>query len=364
MTKSVLVLFTYLVNGSMPLRLCREMRRRGMNVVISHYLDAAGTYTPDRADDFRSAGKLIDLRECSPFYFRHLIETAIDEHNVGLIVQVGCEPLYNVLPILREQRPNIRILDMLFNDVGHVVSHFLYERGIDGVIVESHYMLDYVRRSSEIQERNVHIVESGIDIETFKPNERKILRGDELVVGYVGRMSPEKNPRGFVDVAEAILAQNSSLKFKIFGEGGQAPDVKARVDASRWRDNISFVGYVENIRSAYAQIDVLIVPSTLDGRPANIMEANACAIPVIATPVGGIPELIEDGVNGALCPLTDTERMVKLLTLWQAEPASFVEGRLRARKAAEERFSRELMMQNYEALFASYLSLSMPPPPT
>ena len=122
------------------------------------------------------------------------------------------------------------------------------------------------------------------------------------------------------------------------------------------------MGYVEDIRSAYAQIDVLIVPSTLDGRPANIMEANACAIPVIATPVGGIPELIEDGVNGVLCPLTDTERMVKLLTLWQAEPASFVEGRLRARKAAEERFSREFMMQNYEALFASYLSLSMPPP--
>jgi glycosyltransferase involved in cell wall biosynthesis len=362
MTKSVLVLFTYLVNGSMPLRLCREMRGRGMNVFISHYLDATGTYTPDRADDFRRAGKLVDLTECSPLYFRDLIEMAVDEHEVGLIVQVGCEPLYEFLPILRERRPDIRIVDMLFNDVGHVVSHFLFERGIDGVIVESHYMADYVRRSSEIEERNVHVVESGIDIETFKPNKRKTLRGDELVVGYVGRMSPEKNPRGFIDVAEAILAHNSSLKFKIFGEGSQSSDVKARVQASRWRDNISFVGYVEDIRSAYAQIDVLIVPSTLDGRPANIMEANACAIPVIATPVGGIPELIEDGVNGVLCPLTDTESMTKLLTLWQSEPASFDEARLKARKTAEQRFSRELMIQNYEALFASYLSLSARPP--
>jgi glycosyltransferase involved in cell wall biosynthesis len=344
----------------MPLRLCREMRRRGMNVVISHYLDAAGIYTPDPADDFRAAGKVIDLRDRSPFHFRHLIEKAIDEHNVGLIVQVGCEPLYSVLPALREQRPDIRILDMLFNDVGHVVSHFLFERGIDGVIVESRYMADYVRRSSEIEDRNVHIVESGIDVKTFKPNERNFGKGDELVVGYVGRMSPEKNPLGFVDVAEAILAHNGNLKFKVFGEGGLAAEVRARVDASRWRHKISFVGHVENVRSAYAQIDVLIVPSTLDGRPANIMEANACAIPVIATPVGGIPELIEDGVNGALSPLTDAERIAKLLTLWQAEPASFHEARLKARKAAEKRFPRELMILGYEALFASYLSLSIP----
>ena len=361
MTKSILVLFTYLVNGSMPLRLCRELRRRGMNVVISHYLDAAaGAFTSDPADDFRSAGKLIDLRKCSPFHFRHMVERAIDEHKVGLIVQVGCEPLYSVLPALRERRPDIRILDMLFNDVGHVVSHFLFERGIDGVLVESLNMAEYIRRNSEIEERSVHIVESGIDIETFEPNKRNIRKGDELAVGYVGRMSWEKNPRGFVDAAEAILAHNESLKFKIFGEGSQAPEVRARVDASRWRHKISFVGYVEDIRSAYAQIDVLIVPSTLDGRPANIMEANACGIPVIATPVGGIPELIEDGVNGLLCPLTDVERMAKLLTLWQAEPASFHEARLRARNAAEERFPRELMMRRYEALFASYLGRSLP----
>ena len=358
MTKSILVLFTYLVNGSMPLGLCREMRRRGIDVIISHYLNATGTYTPDRADDFRSAGKLIDLTDCSPRFFRHLIELAVDQHEVGLIVQVGCEPLYDFLPVLRERHPGIRIVDMLFNDVGHVVSHFLFERCIDGVIVESRYMADYVRRSSEIRERKIHIVESGIDIETFKPNKRNIQKGDELVIGYVGRMSPEKNPLGFVDLAEAILARNSKIKFKVFGEGSQSRDVRARVDASRWCNNISFVGYVEDIRSAYAQIDVLIVPSTLDGRPANIMEANACAIPVIATPVGGIPEIIEDGVNGLLCPLSDTERMARLLSLWQAEPASFDKARLNARKVAEERFSRELMMQNYEALFASYLDPS------
>ena len=358
MTKSILVLFTYLVNGSMPLRLCRELRRRGMNVVISHYLDAAaGTFTSDPADDFRSARKLIDLRDCSPFHFRHMIEKAIDEHKVGLIVQVGCEPLYRVLPAIREQRPDIRILDMLFNDVGHVVSHFLFERGIDGVLVESRNMAEYIRRNSEIEERSVHIVESGIDIETFEPNKRNIRKGDELAVGYVGRMSWEKNPRGFVDAAEAILAHNGSLKFKIFGEGSQAAEVRARVDASRWRHKILFVGYVKDIRSAYAQIDVLIVPSRIDGRPANIMEANACAIPVVATPVGGIPELIEDGVNGVLCPLTDTERMAKVLTSWQAEPNSFHEARLRARKAAEQRFPRELMMRGYEALFAFYLRM-------
>lgn len=355
MTKSLLVLFTYLVHGSMPLQLCREMGRRGINVIVSHYLDATDIYTPDPAEDFQSLGRLVDLRDCSPLHFRHEIEKAIDQHQVGLIVQVGCEPLYSALPAIREQRPSMRVLDMLFNDVGHVVSHFLFERGIDGVIVESRYMADYVRRASEIEDRSVHVVENGIDVETFETNERNNRKGDELVVGYVGRMSPEKNPLGFVDIAESILGRNGNFQFRIFGEGPQTATVKNRVEASRWRHKICFVGFAEDPRSAYAEVDVLIVPSTLDGRPAAIMEANACAIPVIATPVGGIPEMIKEGINGALCALDATDRMTELLTAWQNHPALFAEARLGARKTAEERFSREHMMRSYEALFRSYL---------
>src|SRR5262249_6201881 len=150
-------------------------------------------------------------------------------HDVGLIVQVGCEPLYSVLPILREHRPNLHVVDLLFNDVGHVISHFLFERGIDAVIVESKYMADYVKRSTEIEDRKVHVVESGIEIDLYTPNKRALDRNCDLIVGYVGRMSKEKNPLGFIAFAEELLRRNRKVAFKLFGEGNQTTDVRERI---------------------------------------------------------------------------------------------------------------------------------------
>jgi len=247
------------------------------------------------------------------------------------------------------------MLDLLFNDIGHVVSHFLYERCFDGVIVETRHMADYVTRCSEIDNRRVHIVESGIEIGQFKPNARPFKSGAQLVIGYIGRLSPEKNPLGFVRLAEALTERSNRLAFKMFGEGNMAREVRQRVESSPARQHIQFVGYVDDVRSAFSEVDVLIVPSTVDGRPGVVMEANACGIPLIANPVRGIPELIQEGVNGYLCKVDDVDRVAALLNNWLTMPESFARSRELARQLALERFSNDRMLSRYAEVLSKYI---------
>src|SRR5262249_32106242 len=128
-----------------------------------------------------------------------------------------------------------------------------------------------------------------------------------------------------------------------------------RVEMSSTRHQIQFVGYVDDVRSAFSKIDVLVVPSTADGRPGVIMEANASGIPVIANPVGGIPELIQDGVNGYLCKVDDVDHLAKLLTKWLAMPQAFANARQLARQTALERFSNDRMLDAYAGVVSEYI---------
>jgi len=126
------------------------------------------------------------------------------------------------------------------------------------------------------------------------------------------------------------------------------------VAASRAGDRLGFIGYVDRVTTALHAIDVLVVPSLIDGRPATIMEANACGVPVIATRVGGIPEMIRDGENGVLFDLSDIAPVAAALRRWRDDRRELDGMRIRSRVFAKANFSVELMLRGYEAIFARY----------
>jgi glycosyltransferase involved in cell wall biosynthesis len=199
----------------------------------------------------------------------------------------------------------------------------------------------------------VHQVESGVDLATFVPKGRAVeAPSPDLVVGYLGRMSVEKNPIGFIEMAEKILARQPWVRFVLFGEGVLADEVEGRVRASKWKDSITYRGFVDHPGDAFAQIDILVVPSITDGRPATVMEASASSVPVLGAPVGGIHELVSDGQNGYLIPPTQPDRIAELLANWRHDPRAFSELRSTSRALAEARFDRERMMDDYAAVFA------------
>jgi glycosyltransferase involved in cell wall biosynthesis len=137
----------------------------------------------------------------------------------------------------------------------------------------------------------------------------------------------------------------------IVGEGPMTQNVAERVASSRIRQQIDFRGRADNIVDAMHAIDILVVPSVLDGRPNIIMEANACGVPVIASPVGGIPEMIEEGVNGLLAGPQDVERITRAFATWMADPTSLDNIRASSREKAVKSFGRQAMIERYAHVF-------------
>jgi glycosyltransferase involved in cell wall biosynthesis len=351
--RTILALFPSLTRGNLALSVLREMRLRNLDVTVA-YSDESTQYAPDPAEDFAQDNRLVDLFRTFPSTQLHAIEQEIRNRNVGLILQIGAGWLYRHLPAIKEKFPDVSIVDLLYNDVGHVVNHFLFEAGIDGVIVESDYMRKYVERSSEKSNPNIYIVRSGVALERFAPPAGARTHNN-LVVGYLGRMSEEKNPLGFVALAEQIYTALPDTIFPVSGEGNLAADVRERIQLSFASGAFQWEAYHKDSAAMLSQLDVLVVPSLLDGRPVVIMEANACGVPVIAAPVGAIPEMIEDGVNGHLVAIDLVDRLLEILSRWRNDPQSLAEIKASSRIFAERAFDRRRMLDSYEQIFREFL---------
>jgi glycosyltransferase involved in cell wall biosynthesis len=328
------------------------MRARGFDVTLACYLQEAPGYTSDTAEDFAREGRLLAMEDAPGMAGVDRLEELIRARGIRLVLQIGAPGAYRHVPYLKERIPGLRTLDTLYNPIGHTVSHFLYERSYDGVIVESQAMRDHVLRNTASDSPAVHLVESGIDLDEYRPSARQGAEPGALVIGYVGRMSPEKDPLAFVELAERLHGRLPQLRFRMFGEGWMTKQVRDRIAAGPAAAAIAFEGYAPSARDAYHAIDVLVVPSKLDGRPNSVMEANACGVPVIGAPVGGIPELIEEGRNGHVVAPQDHAAVAGILSGWLADPTAFAELRRHSRETAERRFDRRRMLDDYAAVFA------------
>lgn len=348
MGPNVLALLPFPVNGALSLKIFRALRDRGFDITVA-VCDLDSPYTRDRLDDFLADDHLIDLSRNTFGRDFEVIRSEMSRRRTQIVLQLGAARLYHQLPYWKERNHSLRIADTLYNEVGHTVNHFLYERCMDGVIVESEYMRDEVLRRTQKADPRVQVVRSGIDLGRFKqraPAQKDRHAG--LVVGYVGRMSVEKNPLGFVELAEKISDKFANVSFEMAGEGNQKPEVRRRIDASRARGRIRLHDSISSIEDLLPDFDVLVLPSKVDGRPNIVMEANACGVPVIGAPVGGVPELIRDGVNGYLLAPTATEEICALISRWEAARDALESLKASSRQLAIEEFDEKTMIDAYE----------------
>lgn len=350
--KSIIVLLPFLVKGALALIVLRAMRDRGFDVTIGYYMPRAEGYSPDDCADFAKDDRLLNLCDLTPSHAVDLIVETCRKREAHLLLQIGAPQAYRQIPYIRERLPSLRVYDMLYNPIGHTVNHFLYESAFDLALVESHAMNAFIHSNTMMEKKETCVVESGIDLADFFQSEQRLDNFDEFNVGYVGRMSPEKNPVGFIELAENLAVRDSRLRFRLFGEGPQLKEVENRIAASPAADVIKLDGYVAHVRDAMHKIDCLVVPSKLDGRPNIIMEANACGVPVIGAPVGGIPELIVEGVNGYMRSPLDTDGIASVLSMLIDDASLRSSLREMSRMAAIDRFDRDRMLDEYARVLA------------
>jgi len=172
-------------------------------------------------------------------------------------------------------------------------------------------------------ENKVIVLRNGVDTHIFHPGENKKLRykfgikDDEILILFVGYLDTFKGIYELINSFQEISAENKNVKLLMVGGGPKKEDLLDNVIKMNLEDNVIFTGMIEHqkIHKYYQAADIFVLPSYTEGLPISVLEAMACGLPVVATNVGGIPEVITDGLGGFLVSPKSEKELIKKLNI-------------------------------------------------
>lgn len=141
---------------------------------------------------------------------------------------------------------------------------------------------------------------------------------------YVGRLSAEKGMSYLVDIMPIMIRENKvDAVLNIVGSGPEEVEMRKKVSKLNLNDHVMFKGYVpfgNQLQELYREADVFVLPSITEGVPLVLVEAMAYGLPIVATAVGGIPDIVKHNVNGLLVPPADINALCKALVRIARKP--------------------------------------------
>lgn len=161
-----------------------------------------------------------------------------------------------------------------------------------------------------------------------------------------------------IAAAPRILARHPDAEFVIVGDGPSREQLVAMARATSVSDHFQFLGHRDDVPAVLAQADLLVLPSESEAFPNAIVEGMAAGLPVVATAVGGIPELVEDGVTGRLVPAGDPDALAGALLEVLDRPERAAEFGRAGRRRIEDTYSFDRMVEQFETLYESELERS------
>lgn len=174
------------------------------------------------------------------------------------------------------------------------------------------------------------VIPNGVDLSRFAtPAPRCALRKehgiprDALLLGVVARLEPEKGHRYLVGAMPSVVSRAPNAWLLIVGEGSERSALEAQVAAlpAPARDRVVFTGRRDDVSAVTADLDIAVLPSLREAQGISLLEAMARCRPVIASAVGGIPEVVTDGVSGLLVPPADSTALADALVRLADSPS-------------------------------------------
>lgn len=238
---------------------------------------------------------------------------------------------------------------------------WLYGRVLEHVVLAAAALrapLAGLYRKGALSDDRVTVIHSAIDVHRFDPDRvsgatarRAFGIEDGWCIGLVGRLSAEKGHEVLLRALPKVLAAEPRAVALFVGTGDREASLRREVDGGPLRDRVRFAGFREDIPELIAAMDVLVAPSrSLEASPAVVKEGMAMGRPVIASDVGGVAEILRDGVDGWLVPPGDPEALADaLVRAAQTDRPAGAGAAARARIAAE--FSEERLVERTLALY-------------
>jgi L-malate glycosyltransferase len=282
----------------------------------------------------------------------------IRRHAIGLVhtfdysltpLGVAAARLCPGVRVLSSQRCRMELLPTKYR---HMVA--IAHGMADGIVVNCEDLRRHLHEDYRFRTSRIQVCWNGIDIQEFQRRTGKRIpevADAELVIGTVGVLRPEKNLAHLVEGFHRLGAANARMKLLMVGSGSEEKPLRALAARLGIAPQCSFVAGTADVTAALSSIDIFVHPSLSEGLPNAVMEAMACGCTVLASRVGGCPELIEDGVHGTLFPPGNLDGLVTALRTATADPG------LRCRMAAaavariRERFSIQAAARRMEGIY-------------
>ncbi|MFC1498903.1 glycosyltransferase [Verrucomicrobiota bacterium] len=202
-------------------------------------------------------------------------------------------------------------------------------------------------------------IPNGLDLKRFMPHDRLLLRKEagfseeEFILVAIGSFYPWKNQKLVIETASGLRKRGLNFIMLLIGEGPLEKELKTMVKEKDLENHVRFPGYMNNIEDYLNLSDVLIQPSLTEGMANTIMEAMACGIPVLASDVGGNPELVRHGETGYLFPVDNMDMLLDQINdLYEQREERALMGE-NARRIAEQEYEIRDMIKQYEQLYES-----------
>jgi len=202
---------------------------------------------------------------------------------------------------------------------------------------------------------------NGVEIERSARDDSEHLRRDlgvsteAMLVGMVAFLAPQRGVREFIRAAHSVVRAAPSVQFVLVGDGPMREEAEALRRELRLDDHLRLVGEVDSTRDLISSFDILVVASLSEGSSVVAMEAMVAGKPVVATNVGGLPEVVADGETGIIVEPGNSAALADAIVRLVGDPQKTAQIGEKGRQRAATKFNIDDMVERTKGVYADCL---------
>lgn len=206
-----------------------------------------------------------------------------------------------------------------------------------------------ILKEYKIPSDKVPMIYNGIDLNKCITKFGYSTNGDNITILHVGRFSEQKNHIGLIESFKLVHDKYPNTILQLIGDGDLIDQIKNKVIELKIEANVEFLGLQADVYPFLNNADIFVLPSLWEGMPITLIEAMATGLPIVATSVGGVSDMIKDEANGLLVETNNKQISEALLKLINNEVLREKIGK--AARDSSKQFSAEIMAKKYEELY-------------
>lgn len=357
----VLVVLPFILHSPNHLTttIIKTLKQNGYNNFVLSTEDIFPNYL-GIGDGFNEISKysnnIFYLNEILPKYYWYLFfKYLIKKRNINYIFNIGSEYFYEIIKKVKITFPNIKIIDIQFNDYGHIKNHIKNIKYIDTVVTENkNTKKSLIAKGSD--GHKIKVVKTGTNLDIFNPNLKdkkniqinktyfNINKNIKFIISYLGRLSEEKNPEAILNIAERFI-NNKNIIFLLAGNGPLKEALEMKIKQKNL-SNVKLLGQ-QDPEKILSISDITLLTSIIDGSPSSVRESMAVGIPVISSDVGGISEMISNNTNGFLIDPANIEKYYEIINKLANDQDFYKNISKSAIEYAKNNFNENVLLQKY-----------------